>query len=242
MVDLHTHILPCVDDGAETPEDAIQMLTSAYKNGTTDICLTPHYLTSDMRAVGYSKQQLTERFNALKRYADQKLPGLNLYFGAETFAASNIQEFIEKDLLIPLGNTNYVLTEFGFDDSARRALDVTKTLISAGYRVVVAHPERYPFFLYDPGSLIPFLDAGVLLQLNASSIMGQSGTNSKEMSLSLIDNGLAAFVASDCNSIFHRSPDLSEAYSFIYSEYTPEHAEALFNTNPMTVLKNGTVV
>ncbi len=242
MVDLHTHILPGVDDGAETLEDALEMLTTAYKNGTTDIVLTPHYLTCDMRSFGFSKPRLTAIFNEFKSIVADKLPEINLYLGAETFAAANISDYIERDLLIPIGNSKYVLTEFGFDDTAGRALEITKTIMQAGYTVVVAHPERYPFFLYDPANLLPFLDEGVLLQLNAASILGQNGNYSKEMALSLIDSGLAALVASDCHSVSWRAPDLSEAYSYVSSEYSPEHAEALFCDNPLAVIKNGIIV
>ncbi len=239
MVDLHTHILPGVDDGAETLGVSLEMLNLAYESGTTDVVLTPHYLTRDVRSTGASKQQLIATFDSLKKAVADKLPNLNLYLGAETFAAANISDYIQEDLMLPLGDSKYVLLEFGFDDSSKRALDITKLIISSGYSVIIAHPERYPFFLYNPAGLLPFLDEGALLQLNASSIMGQNGNYSREMALSLIDSGLATMVASDSHSISYRTPDLAETFSFVSSEFSPECAEALFRSNPLAVLKGG---
>ncbi len=241
MVDLHTHILPGVDDGAESFDVALEMLQQAHESGTTDVVLTPHYLTRDVRSSGASKQHIIDTFNELKVKASSKLPKLNLHLGSETFAAANISDYLERDLMLPLGNSKNLLVEFGFDDSINRVLEITKLIISAGYTVVVAHPERYRFLLYNPQALLKLLDQGVLLQINASSVMGQNGAYSRDMALSLIDSGLAAVIASDCHSVSFRNPDLSECYSFVSSEFSVECADALLSTNPLAVI-NGDIL
>lgn len=242
MVDIHTHILYGVDDGAETVEDALEMLDVALSNGTTDVVLTPHYLSNDMRSFGFPKEELLNRFEELRKVAEEKYDGLKLYMGAETFAAANILEYVEQEAVITLNNTRYILLEFGFDDTVSRAMTVMRELHRLGYIAVIAHPERYQFFLNDPKSVLSFLDEGALLQINAESIMGKNGHASRGMALSLIDSGLAAVVASDSHSAIFRSPDLSEAYSFVSSAYDLDFAEALFERNPRIILQDKVIL
>ncbi len=242
MVDIHTHILHGVDDGAETFEEAVAMVETAFSNGTTDLVLTPHYLNNDLRSMGASKDDILRRFEDLRLAAESKFEGLKLYIGAETFAATNILECAERGVLLPINNTRYLLLEFGFDDTASRALTITRELNRLGYTAIIAHPERYSFFLNDPKKILSFLDEGALLQINADSVMGRNGSSSREMALSLIDSGLAAFVASDAHSIHYRSPDLAEAYSFVASTYDSEFAEALFERNPMIILQDKVIL
>ena len=238
MIDIHTHILHGVDDGAETFDDALEMLGVAFSNGSTDVVLTPHYLNNDMRGFGFSKSELLRRFEDIRQAAEEKYKGLKLYMGAETFAAANIMEYAEQGELIPLNNSRYILLEFGFDDTVSRALTIMNELHRMGHTAVIAHPERYQFFLDDPKIVLKFLDEGALLQINAESILGRNGRASRNMALSLIENGLAAVVASDAHSVDFRSPDLSDAYSYISSAYELDFAEALLERNPRTILQD----
>lgn len=235
-VDIHSHILPGVDDGAEDFAEAVDMLRIAAVNGTTDIVLSPHFLTTDMRSSNLDKKALEARFNNFKSKISEQLPNINLYFGAEVFGVSNIEDFLEDGEIIPINGNKYVLTEFDFDDSPKRALEITKALIGSGYSVVIAHPERYSFVQYEPRLIVPFLEEGAVLQINAASILGANGPIAEDVALSFLENQLAAVVASDCHSAFYRSPDLSEAYSFVSSQFSPEYADNLFTFNPLSII------
>ena len=213
------------------------MLGVAVANGTTDIVLTPHYLVHDMRSYGYPKDVLTSRFESFREAASQKYPSLKLYLGAETFGVNNIEDFIEDGKMLPINGTKYILLEFAFDDRPARALEVVKSVMNSGYYVIIAHPERYDFIQSNPRLIVPFLEAGAVLQINATSVTGQAGFAARDVALSFLENRLASIVASDCHSLFQRSPDMSEAYSYISSELSPEYAEDLFNNNPVLVLK-----
>ncbi len=238
MIDIHTHILHGVDDGAETFDDALEMLDFAFSNGTTDVVLTPHYLSNDKRSLGFSKAEFLRRFEDIKLAAEGKYEGLKLYLGAETFAAANIMEYAEQGDLISLNNTRYILLEFGFNDTVSRAITIVRELHRMGHIAVIAHPERYQFFLSDPRSVLKFLDEGALLQINAESILGKNGRDSRHMALALIESGLAAVVASDAHSIGFRPPDLSDAYSYVSSVYDLDFADALFERNPSIILQD----
>ena len=236
-VDLHTHILPAVDDGAEDVSEAIQMLQIAAANGTTDIVLTPHYLARGMRSTQMSKADLERMFGLFKEVAAQNFPKLNLYMGAEVFGVNNIEEVIADGQLITLNNTEYCLVEFGFHDHLQRALGVLDARARDGYKPIVAHPERYEFIQDQPRDVFRMLDKGALLQVNHTSLEGLSGIEAQDVAMLLIENNLAMCISSDAHSTFQRTPDLSEAYEFISSTFSPEYAEDLFFNNPKAILK-----
>jgi protein-tyrosine phosphatase len=236
-VDLHTHILPGVDDGAENFKEAIEMLKIAHSNGTTGIVLTPHYLTRDMRSHRLKKQELIQRFEIFRDAVATEIPDIKLYMGAEMFGVSNIEDVIEYDMIIPINGTRYVLTEFGFSDYLQRALEVTNKLITAGYTPIIAHPERYSFIQRNPRDIVQFLEKGAVLQINSSSLAGHNGALTQDVALSFIENDLAAIVASDAHSTYQRVPDLSEVYSFISSNFSPAYAEDLMYNNPLNIVK-----
>ena len=237
MVDFHTHILPGVDDGADDLDEAMEMLKIAAENGTTDIVLTPHYLTNDMRSSKLSKEQLEQRFKLFSESAKAFYPNINLYMGAEVFGANNIEDVIADNQLITINNTQYVLIEFGFNDQLPRALEICNTLLDNQYIPKIAHPERYSFIQRNPRDIINFLEKGALLQINTSSLAGDLGEMVQDVALSFVENSLVAIIASDCHSTFQRNPDLSEAYSFISSTFSSAYAEDLVHYNPLAILK-----
>ncbi len=236
-VDLHTHILPGIDDGAETFKESLQMLKIAMCNGTTDIVLTPHYLTKDMRAQKTSKNDIIRVFNAFKEAVAEQYPELRLYLGAEVFAVSNIEDVIADGQLITINDTKHVLIEFGFNDFKARAVEVTEKLTNAGYIPIVAHPERYLFIQRDPRTIIDLLERGAVLQVNSSSLAGHNGAVAQDIVLSFLENQFAAIIASDSHSTYQRNPDLSDAFSYVSANFSMEYAEDLFYNNPLAVIK-----
>jgi len=236
-VDIHAHIIPGVDDGAVDFDEAVEMLKIAVKNGTTDLVATPHYLADNLRCAGLSVSELRARFEELKAVAAKYVPEINLHFGAEMYGVGNIESIIKSGNIISLNDNGYVLTEFAFNDSPKRALEIVRVLQNAGYKVVIAHPERYVFVKDNPRLIVPFLETGALLQINPQSILGDCDPVEQDVALSFLENSLAAIVASDCHSTFHRSPDLSDAYSFVFLNFSPEYAERLFHNNPKAVIR-----
>ena len=237
IVDIHTHILPGVDDGADDYNEAYEMLRVAAHNGTTDIVLTPHFLADQMRCSGLGKAELQKRFSEFKSAAQTAMPEVNLYFGAELFGVSNIEDVIEADEIITIDNSNYLLTEFDFEDNPNRALEITEALKGAGYKVIIAHPERYNFIQQNPRLIVPFLENGASLQLNAQSVLGGNGYIAQDVALSFLENNFAAVIASDSHSSAYRTPDLSEIYSFISSNFSPQYAEVLLEINPRAIIR-----
>lgn len=236
-VDIHAHIIPGVDDGAVDINEAIDMLRMAASNGTVDIVATPHYLADNHRCAGFNASELRASFNELKQIAAARVPEINLHFGAEMYSVGNIESVIKSGDIISLNDNGYVLTEFAFNDSPKRALEIVRVLQRSGYNVVIAHPERYVFVKENPRLIVPFLETGALLQINPQSILGDCDPVEQDVALSFLENGLAAVVASDCHSAFRRSPDLSDAYSFVFLNFSPEYADRLFYNNPQAIIR-----
>lgn len=216
--------------------EAYQMLKIAQSNGTTDIVLTPHYPHVDSRSERLGKKEITARFNRFIAAAAIDFPSLNIYLGSEMFGVGNIDELIADDAMITLNGTRYVLTEFGFHDSLRRALHVTDVLLTSGYIPIIAHPERYGFIQRDFRNALEFSEKGALLQVNTSSVLGDKSSREHQTVMALLQNGLAAFAASDAHECEFRTPDMSEAYSFVAANISSAYADNIFGNNQTAVL------
>ncbi len=232
MIDIHTHILPTVDDGADSADEALEMVDIAAVNGTKGIVLTPHHLTEDSRSLKFSKDRLFSEFQKFKGLVCDEFPDISLYFGAENHIGQNVPP---RDMLISINGTEYVLVEFDFNCSFSDALQIVNTLKGYGFKPIIAHPERYEFIKLSPFCAADLVNEGALLQLNVTSLyQGYDGVF--ETAMFLLSEGLYSFAASDCHSVYYRIPDMSEGYAFISSQFSDEIAENLFIKNPALML------
>lgn len=236
LVDLHTHILPNIDDGAESLSDALEMVSLAYANGTTDLVLTPHYLIRDRQFGLLSKDEILFRFQEFKALVAQKYPEVKLYSGAEMFGVNNVEDVVNDKQIITLNGSRYVLLEFGFNDSLERALEVVSKLIAFGLVPIIAHPERYTFLKETPIDAEKFLQKGALLQINATSIFGSSGEASQKAVNEFLERKWVSIAASDAHNPYRRTPDLSEGYSYVSKNFGEVVAKDIFYNNPLEVI------
>lgn len=236
MVDIHSHILPFVDDGADSLEQAFELLKAAKLCSTDDIILTPH-----SNLYEYDKNLLYELefvFDAFKKKVENEKIDINIYLGAEIFAGKGIIEYAEKRLLPTLNNSRFMLVEFDFYSSPSYIEDIIGNLSSMGYVPIIAHPERYECIKKSPSLSIEFMNYGGLLQINKGSILGDFGTASKSIAYELVNHRVAHFVASDAHSVEFRNTDMELAFSIINDDFGEKTAKKLFNDNPLTVINN----
>lgn len=214
------------------------MISLAYANGTSDIVLTPHYLLRDRRLGFLSKDEILYKFDFFKVKVAERYPEVRLYSGAEMFGVSNVEDVIADKQLITINGSRYVLIEFGFSDSLERALEVVSKLISFGLVPIVAHPERYGFLKESPTDAEKFLQKGVLLQINTTSIFGLSGEASQKAVNEFLERKWVSIAASDAHNPYRRTPDLSEGYSFVSTTFGEKVAKDIFYNNPLAVIKD----
>ncbi|MDD6621048.1 MAG: hypothetical protein PUE75_08225 [Eubacteriales bacterium] len=237
MIDIHSHVLPFVDDGSDSLELSFEMLKMASQGSTKGIVLTPH-----SNLYEYDKNLLYELefvFDAFKeKVKNQKIP-IEIYLGGEVFAGQGVLEYAEKRLLPTINNSRFMLIEFDFYSSSAYIKSITKKLSRMGYVPIVAHPERYECVKKSPSLSMDFMNCGGLLQVNKGAVAGDFGIASKETAFELINHKTAQFIASDAHNLEGRNTDMELAYSIVADEFDDKTAERLFSVNPQTVINNG---
>ncbi len=236
MIDIHSHIIPGIDDGAVSKTEAGVMLRLAAESGTTDIVATSHYYNRWQCTVPSSKKMITQAFNDFKSYVDASGLHVNVWLGAELFGVNNITELARHDEIISINNSRYVLIEFDFEDDFARVRYCVSQLKSAGYVPVIAHPERYTFLQNTPGNVYWFLEQECLLQINKGSPIGRYGDAAMTYSRWLLENRLVHAVASDCHSPFRRTADMSRTHEWISLNFGQSYAKTVFEENPRLIL------
>lgn len=242
MVDLHCHILPGVDDGAETTEDALEMARMAAASGVTHLIATPHCNLPYSESKNYVSSFLIEQFLDLRSRIQQAEIPLNLYLGAEVLCTPEVPRLIQTGKLLPLANSKCLLVEFFFDEGLAYMDNMLQAIAAEGTTPVVAHPERYETIQHSPYVLERWFRNGYVIQLNKGSILGRLGRGAKRTADWILDHGLAHVVASDAHSPVFRTPQMRELRQYLLDFYDPEYVEILLQTNPSRILNGHCVL
>lgn len=236
MIDIHSHILPFVDDGAKDIDTAFEMLKIAKAACTSSVVLTPHsnFYENDKNLLF----ELNFVFEAFKKKVENEGIDINLYLGGEVFGNDDIVALAQNRVLPTINNSRFMLVEFDFYTSINYIMQIVKNLATMGYVPIVAHPERYECIKKSPSNSMEILNSGGLLQINKGSILGDFGSGSKLCAYELLNHRVAQFVASDAHATDYRNADMELAYDIISSELNEDMAVRLFKTNPKAVINN----
>ena len=197
MIDIHTHIIPCVDDGSPNLETSIDMIKHEIKIGVDSIICTPHHI---FHRYEKSVEEIKKQFELLTKEVEKQNLPVKLYLGQEicyTHREDTIK-MLKEGKLLTLNNTNRVLLEFSFTREPEDVLDVIYNFNVNGYEVVVAHVERYEWMTIDKVKALR--NEGALIQINSNSYLGLTSWKEKRMTRKLIKLGLVDYVASDTHS------------------------------------------
>lgn len=236
MIDIHSHILPMVDDGAASVEMALELVAMAYENGTDAIVLTPHFADAYGFENPYEKiKYLFEDFQYIVK--QEKIP-IQLYLGSE-YLFSSFENFLRhRNDITTLNHSKYLLTEFFFDVSSDFVFDAVSLILETGHIPIIAHPERFECLQEDFEMIEKLIQAGALLQVNKGSLLGKYGTYARETALEIMDHHYYHFIGSDAHHPLYRSSRLNEDFDLIQRLYGNEYANRLFYENPRNMLKN----
>lgn len=232
-IDIHSHIIPGIDDGARNESVALKMLKMAQQSGTGHIIATPHYVYGNTR---YGFATIIEKCEALNRLAASAGINITVYPGCEVFITPELIELYEQGLIGTLANSCYMLVEFPMMSIPSYTDNVLYNLQLKGITPIIAHPERYSEIQYDSERLKSFIDRGILAQVNSGSITGVYGRESKKSVMRIIKEGLVQFVASDAHSASGRNPDMSKAAAIIEKKYGSKMRNDLFSLNPTKII------
>ncbi|WP_372789032.1 tyrosine-protein phosphatase [Paraconexibacter sp.] len=207
MIDLHCHILPGVDDGPATMEDAVALARAHVEAGTSTVVATSH-VSWDYQDNGPAN--LLPAVEALRaRLAEEDVP-LEVLPGAE-IAMTRVDALDNGDLAaLKLGGSAWLLIECPFSPSAAAFAPVLDVLQARGHRIVLAHPERCPAFHREPERLSAYVSQGMLTSLTAGAFVGSFGREVEKVAREFLAEGLVHSVASDAHDLRRRPPGIRE--------------------------------
>ena len=200
-VDMHSHFLPGIDDGAQTMEDSMDMIRAMAEFGYKKVITTPHIM-SDF----YQNTPEIVLGGLEKVRAQAKLEGLEIEIeaAAEYYLDFDFEAKVEKGDLLTFGN-NYLLFEVSYLNPPDILNQVIFKMKTNGYRPILAHPERYPFWYNNFEKYEDIKSKGVLLQLNINSLAGYYGSGARKIAEELIDKNMVDFIGTDCHRMDHVS-------------------------------------
>lgn len=235
LYDIHCHIIPGVDDGADNMEEAIQMLKMEYAQGVRNIIATPHFrfkmFETPLETV--QKQYLKLR-EAAKDIGDE---GINLYLGCEFHANMEMARMLREGAVSRMAGSRYVLVEFSGSAEKGYVRERLYTLISSGYKPIVAHIERCAKVRVDMRFIEELVEMGAKIQVNAESIVGGEGFSVKRFCHKLMKEELLDFVGTDCHGVKYRPPKIRDAHERVCKKFGEDYAQQIFVTNPAKMIK-----
>ena len=213
MIDIHTHIVPGIDDGSSSLEMSRKMLEEEIKQGVDEVILTPHVCID--HPLYMEKDKYLECIN--KFIEDCSDLPIKLYPGQEIYYKKGTFEAFKQNKFLPLGNTDHYLVEFSMASDFEDIETSVYNLICSGYKIILAHPERYLYM--DEELMYKLKEVGCLFQMNTSSILGLFGRSVKKNAIIMLKNGYVDFVASDTHGLGKRSPNLGKTLKLIEKKY-----------------------
>lgn len=233
FVDIHSHILPYMDDGAQDFDQALQMLDMAWEEGITHMIATPHYKQGRYRADTQAVLQQVEELQGMAQ--DQGIP-VQIYPGTEVFYRGGLEEKLDRGKLWTLNGTEYVLVEFAPLEEYSYIRNAVDEMLGMGYKPVAAHVERYRCFLRDADRVRELKTMGCRIQVNSGSVAGEFGYLSGRFTRGLIQKELVDYLGTDAHDLNKRRPLMKKCAEFLLKKCSQEYAYALLFGNAMTDL------
>lgn len=230
MIDVHTHILPGLDDGAQSWDDALAMARHLSKAGFTQVIATPHVLEGRRFIAPDIILDLVAQLNQRLQQAEISLLVLP---GAENYIFPDLPRYAREGRLVTLGGSGkYLLLELPMLELPNYTDEIFFELQLAGVIPVLAHPERYPYVYDEPELITGWIRNGILCQLDLQSLSGRYGEEARQMARRLVKNDLIQLLGTDMHRIV-RGPELYEKeYQTLYQLIGESALDILNNRNP----------
>ncbi len=238
LTDLHSHILPGVDDGAADLAAAIAMAKAALADGVGCIAATPHSLRFPE---GVDPAGLEARVASLQEHLEAEQLPLRVVVGVEMVIIVALPQQIDAGRVVGLNRSRYLLLEMPLVEPPPQLEDPIFQVQVRGYVPILAHPERCVGLMRRLDALRPLVERGALVQITAGSLEGTFGRTAQEAAQRLLAAGLAHVIASDAHDAEHRPPRLSRAEALAAAIVGPERAHALVATTPAAILNDQTL-
>jgi len=238
MIDLHTHILPGFDDGAQTLEDALAMARVAVADGITTLAATPHNM--EWPPDGYHQADVESATARLQAAFSQAGLTLKLVPGVEAYIVPDLVGQLESKQAFPLNGARYLLVELPLSAYPTYTEQALFAVQVRGYVPLLAHPERNAVILEDPAILERLVERGILAQVTAGSLLGEFGRAVQDLARTLLEHKMIHVIASDAHAADRRRPALSAAVAVAAGIVGQASAKAMVTTTPEAILRGET--
>lgn len=232
--DIHSHILPGVDDGSPDMETTIQMLRQAMEQNIGTMIATPHYIAGRGNTPVAELMQIRDRVQdeAMKMNKD-----FRLLLGNELFYSESILDALKRGDALTLAGSRYVLVEFGFHEEYKSIYKGMRTLVNAGYIPILAHIERYQCLRRKTDLLEELVELGCYLQMNSNSLLGNLFTDAA-YNRQLVYQRLIHFIGSDCHDNKVRVPKMKAVAEIFHKKKNFSPTDLLLRENPSKIIEN----
>lgn len=235
MIDVHSHILPGIDDGARSIEETCEMLRESYIAGFRTVISTSHYLEGKYIS---NKQQKEKYIQLLQNILIKEKIDIKVCNGTEVYSNINTLSLIKEGTVATLNNSRYVLIELPMNQNNIYFKQIIYDLVSMGYIPIIAHPERYIYVQNNPNIVSDWIELGSLLQANYGSFIGMYGKNAQKTVIKLLKHNTIHFLGSDC----HRAESIYLKINLIRKKIEKEVGREVFYKisyrNPLHIIEN----
>lgn len=237
MVDIHAHILPELDDGAECIEEALEIALIAVAQGIGHMVATSHG-----NCYPYTIEEYWSRLQKLNRALEENGIPLKLYPGMEVFVKDNIWELLERKQILTLNHTNYLLVEFPFEEEPEIVISCLDCLKQSGYWCILAHPERYSFIQREEELAWYLAEQECILQINVGSLLGNFGQKCGQLAEKMLDAGIVSILATDAHDTVIRPPHMGIVAKQLEKKYPHSYVRLWTSENPSRILKGYPII
>lgn len=233
--DIHSHILPGLDDGAKSLDDSKEMLYIAYDNGINHIIATPHYRENRFTS---GIEEIQGAYNQVKDLIAREGLDISLYLGNEIYYSHDTSSLLIDGKILTMADSDYVLLEFSPASSYPYIKTALSNIIMSGYWPILAHFERYDNLVYNWEYIDEIINMGVLIQINSSTITGSVLAKPTRLVKKLLKYDLVDFIATDTHNNSNRAPSLEPCITYLGKKYGQDLVNKLLYINPMKIINN----
>lgn len=235
VIDIHSHILPGIDDGSKSMEQSVEMLKIAKEEGIAAVIATPHNMPGKGKA---DKAQVDGLLKNLKEECEKQELFVPVLPGCEIFYREEVLDLLEQEKIQTLNNTAFVLVEFDYMSESSYIRNALKDILGLGFQPILAHVERYPSLMKnDYKEIKEFRRMHIRIQINASSVCGNAGKVVQKHVKRMLKEELADFVATDAHGIRSRAPRMRSCTDQLRKWCKEEYVESLLYKNAFDMLQ-----